>query len=316
MFGTAGYSLFQETAPFPGNRLERFLTTDFDSALVKVNKDEIFKKLMVNTSAIMQDDLPNLGGNWLTAFFLVALVLPFRNPALSRLRVFLILSLATFLIVQALGKTHLSVGSPKLNSENLLVILAPVIFIFGVGMYVLLLDNVELPFPQLRTLIHVLFVLLLSAPLIFTLLPPRSYPVSYPPYWPPLIQDTAGFMGKDELMMSDMPWAVAWYGNRRCLWLTLDAPNDKTIATRKSDFFAIHDYLKPIQGIYLTRLTTDGQFFSQILLNPDWAWGKFLLDSLLRTNVPTGFPLKYSPPYYLREGQLFLSDYPRWKKPS
>ena len=44
----------------------------------------------------------------------------------------------------------------------------------------------------------------------------------YPPYFPPEIQQIAGWMKPDELMMSDVPWAVAWYGDRQCVWLSLD----------------------------------------------------------------------------------------------
>jgi hypothetical protein len=118
-------------------------------------------------------------------------------------------------------------------------------------------------------------------------------------------------MKPEELMMSDMPWAVAWYGNRKCLWATLDAPSDLKMS-KNSDFFAVHDFQKPIQGILLTRLTTDAKWFSQMIQGQDFAWGKFMLECLLRTNVPSGFPLKYSPPGFLQEGLLFLSDRERW----
>ena len=65
--------------------------------------------------------------------------------------------------------------------------------------------------------------MLCSLPLTFALLPARTPPVVYPPYYPPEIQQIASWMKPDELMMSDVPWAVAWYGDRQCVWLTLDA---------------------------------------------------------------------------------------------
>ena len=71
---------------------------------------------------------------------------------------------------------------------------------------------------------------------------------------------------------------------------------------KQSDFFDVHDYHKPIQGILLTRVTTDAKWFSQMIQGQDFAWGKFMLECLLRTNVPTGFPLKHSPPGFLQEG--------------
>jgi hypothetical protein len=82
--------------------------------------------------------------------------------------------------------------------------------------------------------------------------------------------------------------------------------------SKRSDFFEIHDYQKPIQAILLTRVTTDAKWFSQMIQGQDYAWGKFMLECLLRTNVPSGFPLKHSPPYFLQEGMLFLSDQNRW----
>ena len=50
----------------------------------------------------------------------------------------------------------------------------------------------------------------------------RTVAVAYPPYYPPNIQKIADWMKPDELMMSDVPWAVAWYGNRPSVWLTLN----------------------------------------------------------------------------------------------
>jgi hypothetical protein len=119
-------------------------------------------------------------------------------------------------------------------------------------------------------------------------------------------------MKEEELMMSDMPWAVAWYGDRKCLWITVNAPLDPR-AKSTSDFFTIYDYQKPIQALYLTTLTTDARFFSQMLKDKDYDWGRFMLECLLRTNVPPGFPLRSAPRGFLQHGQIFLSDHERWK---
>ena len=42
--------------------------------------------------------------------------------AISRLRYFLLISMAVLIAVQALGKTQLSEETPEINSENLLVL--------------------------------------------------------------------------------------------------------------------------------------------------------------------------------------------------
>lgn len=312
LFGTASFALHQDTNPFRGNRLERFLTSEFEVELERVNSDIVFRKLMLNTRTIIEKDLPTLGGNWTTAFFLAGLLLPFKNAGLNRLRFFALSCVGLFVIVQALGKTHLSDDSPDVNSENLLVLLAPLIFVFGVGMYYTLLDQIELPIPQWRTVITSLFCLIVCAPLIFSLLPPRRHPFAYPPYWPPGIQDISHMLEEGELMMSDMPWAVAWYGGRECIWATLSAPQSPKV-TGESDFFAINDFHRPIYGLYLTTLTTDARFYSQMLKSKDYDWGRFMIESMLRATVPTGFPLKQAPDNMLGTGQLFLSDRVRWE---
>ena len=82
-------------------------------------------------------------------------------------------------------------------------------------------------------------------------------------------------------MMSDVPWAVAWYGRHQCVWLTLNA---------QDDFFAINDYLKPVQALYLTPETMDGKFVSELVRSGEHSWGSFIaLGSVAKSNS-AGFP--------------------------
>jgi hypothetical protein len=299
--GVAGYAVHQETGPFPETRLERSLNPNFG----RLEWGDYFRKFCGNTGEILQSDLPKLGGgSWATPFFLVGLLFPFRRPGAIRLRLFLVLSLVMMIVVQALGRTHLTADSPVLNTENLLVILSPGVFVFGVALFFGILDQLALVVAELRHTAITVFVIVCSLPLAFTLLPPRSYPLVYPPYLPPWIQESARMFRTTELMMSDMPWAVAWYGDRSCVWTPLD--------TGRS-FYAIYDEQKPISGLYLTPLTTDAKFLTQVLQGPDWEWSRFAADVLLRTNLPPRFPLQHARKRYTPD-QLFLSDSPRWQR--
>ena len=91
LFGTAGYAVY-ETTPYPqfqGHLLERSLKPDFtDVRLIGFRW-----KLVKNARTLLLEDLPALGGTWLTAFFLVGLLVAYRNEALKRLRWFLIFCL-------------------------------------------------------------------------------------------------------------------------------------------------------------------------------------------------------------------------------
>jgi hypothetical protein len=91
-------------------------------------------------------------------------------------------------------------------------------------------------------------------------------------------------MKENELMMSDVPWAVAWYGRRQCVWLTLNA---------QDEFFAINDYIKPVQALYLTPETMDGKFVSDWMRGGENSWGNFARP--FHKTFPEQFPLRNAP---------------------
>jgi hypothetical protein len=219
------------------------------------------------------------------------------------MRYFLLMCLGTFIVVQALGQTQLSNESPEVNSENLLVLLVPLVFCYGVSFFFTFLEQMKLSVLQLRYAVIAAFAALSCLPMIFMLLSPKASPVVYPPYYPPDIQHTAGWMKENELMMSDVPWAVAWYGRHQCVWLTLNT---------QDDFFAINDYLKPVQALYLTPETMDGKFVSDLVRSGEHSWGSFITLGVLQNQIPQGFPLRNSPTGFLPE-RLFLTDRERWK---
>ena len=301
LFGTAGFAFAEGIGLFPRFQLERSVHPNLAHILLfKV----YVQKFLVNAHDILVNGLPRLGGSWASMLFLAGLLLGFRGIAVRRMRYFLLMCLGMFMVAQALGRTQLSDESPDVNSENLLVLLIPLVFCYGVSFFFTFVEQMKLVLPQLRYVVMAVFAALSCLPMIFTLLSSKVSPVVFPPYFPPDIQQTAGWMKENELMMSDVPWAVAWYGQRQCVWLTLNA---------QDDFFAINDNLKTVQALYLTPQTTDGKFLSDWLLSSDRNWGTFILGTL-QNQIPTGFPLRNAPTGFLPE-RLFLTDRERWKTP-
>jgi len=298
-FGTATCAPLDATFVFPNYRLERSLDPDFN----RMYLTPLVHKLCIGLRQLFQDDLLRLGGSWATPFFLVGLLLGFRNLALRRLRYFVVGALVVFMVVQALARTQVSEDVKDVNGENLLVLVFPLVLLFGVSMFYTLLEQINFIDPLFRYLAIGGFALIMCIPMITAFLPPRTNPVVYPPYFPPVIRQTAGFMKENELMMSDIPWAVAWYGNRQCIWLTLNA---------QEDFFAVNDFLKPIRGLYLTPLTMDSRFLTEWVRAGEHSWGSFILETMLRKEIPPTFPLRKAPNGYLPE-QFFLTDWERWK---
>ena len=208
-FGTAGYAVFENTSQFPEGQLERSLNADFS----EVTSTDFWHKLVANSREILQNDLPRLGGSWISAFFLVGLLVPFRNPTLNRLRWFLLLCLGLMGLVQALGRTASGESSP-VHADNLLVVVAPLVFIYGASLFFTLFEQLIGHMPALRFSGLTIFYVVASAPLILALFAPYPSPLIYPPYYPPWIQEKAWSVDKEGLVMADVPWAVAWYGQR------------------------------------------------------------------------------------------------------
>jgi hypothetical protein len=299
-FGTAGYAIVEGTSSFPQFQLERSVHPDLSPAF---GLKQYGQKLLANGRDILTNELPRLGGSWASMLFAAGLLLNFRGMGIRRMRYFLLMCLATFIVVQALGRTQLAEESPGVNSENLLVLLAPLVFIYGVSFFFTFLGQMNLPLPQLRYAVVAAFAALSCLPMIFALLPPKASPLTYPPYFPPDIKQTAGWMNEDELMMSDVPWAVAWYGRHQCVWLSLNA---------QDEFFAINDNLKPVQALYLTPETLDGKFLTDWVRSNGRSWGNFVVQVELLNQIPPGFTLRRAPVGFLPE-RLFLTDRERWK---
>jgi hypothetical protein len=217
-------------------------------------------------------------------------------------------ALAFMMLIQALGKTQLSEDMPECNSENLRVVRAPLVSLCGVAMFFTLLDAIELPIPELRNVILVCFGLLLCLPMLLTLLPPRAtYPLVYPPYYPPQFQAASTYTKPNELTMCDVPWAMAWYGHRQCVW---------TPAYGHSDFFTIHDNMKPVDLLLLTRQAVDAKIWSQMLEGTERTFGTLMMNQLAAPPDPADqkWPKKIELPIARVDGKRSFLPFGWWQE--
>ena len=322
LFGAAGLALYGETYEFPGDTLERELFYEPSAAPVDGENEikvqptdgvglwDIGNKLKRNLRDLLVHELPRFSGGWFAVVSLVGLVMPFRSRSLRRLRVFLLMTLALFAIGQALGRTHLSSpngtltellgrslgqGAPVtpvsvVNGENLLAILGPILFLFGAGLFFSLLDQWRVSLPEMRLAASAGLVTAASLPMALSFFLPHPYPLAEPLYQPAKLQHLRHVpvehgspeIKQDDLVMSDLPWAVAWYGNQDCVWLT---------QTVQPDFYTLNARW-PVSAIYFTEITTDQRYTVRMLNSAGLNWERFMLAIQKEGELPDGFPLK------------------------
>ncbi len=305
-FGTASFAVFQNTTQFPASEIERSLTPDYR----EMRGEHFWQKLLANGREIFEKELPRMGGSWMAAFFLVGLLMPFRNPTLGRVRWFVMQCLLVWTLAQALGRTGLAADTPDVSPDNLLAVLAPVVFVFGASLFFILLNQFQPPMPVARYTVMGILGLATCAPMAFTFLPPHRSPVVYPPYYPPWIQEKARMTDEDAWVMTDIPWALAWYGRRQSVWQSIRYranPDEKF----KNDFYEINDHRQPVSALYLTaktlkNLETQSVWNWSVGDDRGQEWESFVLGTFLKHEVPTGFPLKRAPLGLMPE--IFLTD--------
>jgi hypothetical protein len=182
----------------------------------------------------------------------------------------------------------------------------------------MLLDQLPLPGQRYRWIPLGVFPAIVCLPMLFVYLPPARHPLAFPPYHPPIIQLISGWMKPHEVVMSDIPWAIAWYGHRQSAWLTLKALPESN-ETIHEDMTAFHKLHGPVRALYLTHQTLDQRFITG-MQGSDASWGNLVLQIIETRAVPPDFPLSQSPTKTgdelergILNGRLILTDWERWR---
>jgi hypothetical protein len=232
----------------------------------------------------------SFGEGLMFPFFLAALFFRFIRRDLQGFRWAVVLSLL------ALFLTACVFGDGVLRLMN---VLWPLVTLFGIAFFFLLLDRLQLSLKLFRVALISLMLSLAALPMILALLPPRA-PMPYPPYFPPFIVNVSNMLQPTEVLMTDMPWATAWYGNRSSILLTRDMDG----------FFAINDFQQRISAIYFTTLTRDKAWIRELKTGDYKTWLP-----ILEGRIPREFPMMHGFPMNNLD-QLFLTDRPRWTEQS
>jgi hypothetical protein len=237
-----------------------------------------------------------LGGLSVAPFFLPALLYPFKRPEVNAFKWLLLLMLVGALAGSVLTGT----GSQSISPNQTLILMGPSIAIYGFAIAVVLVNRLNFGLSLSRFATYSAFFIVTGLPTLVGFFPGHSL-IQFPPYTPDLMNRIGTLTKPTEIVSSDMPWAIAWYSDRKSLLL----PSDR------KRFYEYHDLESlggPIVGVYLTPLTLDAKFSSDIGLGEYKDWAAILL------GLPHGldeFPLQ-SRIKLAGDRCLLLMDRDRW----
>jgi 4-amino-4-deoxy-L-arabinose transferase-like glycosyltransferase len=294
--GIARYELVDRTAEFRGETLPRSYNPNFQGAY---SMRTLWIKFLTDARVVLLDNLRLVGTDFLVLFFGAGVLYGFRRRDVSRLRGLVLGMITVAILAMSLIGSDPERSGPEVGGGNLLVLLLPIIAIYGTAFFYLLLDRIPFRIKLTRGLAISGFVLLNVSPMIFTLLPPRQALFPYPPYISPVARAVSAQFEPDSLACSDLPWAVAWDGERRTLWIPMTM----------DDFYEIHDFVAPkgIQYLLLTPYMIDSRPQTEVDKGEFKGWETFL-----RGQLPTRFPLKAYSPLPPDNEQILLADRARW----
>lgn len=229
-FGTGFYVLYNGLA----SGAESSIMRNHDLESEPLSLDGLLLKVLSTTLVQLSDLMPFLGGILVAPVFFIALLHPFKRPSIANFRWAIVL----MWIFAALGMAIFGVDAAKgLHANQVHLLFAPVMAAYGLAFVSILWSRLDVlaEAPYLRNAHYFAIVILSSAPMILSLpdkvkiglaFRERGLP-QWPPYLPSVLNDKIPKLlapgdrndTSDKIVVSDQPWAVAWYADRLSLWL-------------------------------------------------------------------------------------------------
>ena len=298
--GIAIYSIFNGVGHSEGAWMRR---SNFDSstAVLGAFRDKITTGLVFQTSHLFE----YFGLSVVALMFFVSLLHAFKKTETAATR---------WIILAMWGGAVLGMALYGINEEQgvaanqLHLIFVPLMTCYGLAYLLVQWNRLALDIPFARAGFITLLYLLCAMPMVFStpwLSPPKSL-VRWPPYMPPLIGVLNDWMKPDEVTATDMPWAVAWYADRRSLWL----PDTQHVFNELGDYKTLGG---PVNGLYLTPVSGTDNKFRDIVKGEYREWNLVIQ----RNQLLEKFPLKWNTVSLGLENEcIFLSDHDREHPPA
>ena len=225
-FGTAFLTLYNGLGNGSEGAVMR--TTDLQSEPLIL--DGLIAKILRTTLLQATDIIPFLGGIVVAPLFFISLLHPFKRASIASFRWMILL----MWIFAALGMAFFGISKDPLDPNQLHLLFAPIMTAYGIAFISILWSRLEVvaSTPILQNVHLMVIIGICSLPLALAL--PRRVSIGldnrdhggvahWPPYFAPVLNSKdaglKGWVKEKQIVVSDQPWAVAWYADRVSIWL-------------------------------------------------------------------------------------------------
>ncbi len=292
---------------------------NYDAEQQGFNTEGLFSKLMVNSIIQLEDLYKHLGAVVVAPLFFLSLLHPFKRPEIAHFR-WCILSMWLFAVLgmTIYGLPTFATDARNLDANQLHILFSPIMAAYGLAFLTVVWNRIgfETNHPVV-TQGHLVIVAVISAiPLILPMPKNLKHGIRaqkmeravWPPYYPPHLAALNSWTTEQEVILSDIPWAVAWYANRTSVWLPRD----------QDQYRALDDYVEGMgrrfAGIFLSPVSVDGHMVTEISRGTYADWREVIMNGeamdMDRRLLPEDFP--FQDVYPLNERAYFYSDRQRW----
>ncbi len=226
-----GAGLYAFYSGLGGSTSEEALFRDLEQTVGGLNFQGFLRKAVSNSLAQITDLYGYMGGVVAAPLFFLSLLHPFRRKEIADFR-WAILLLWIFAVIGMTLYGIKPLQTTQTHENNLHILFIPLMTGYGLAFLSVLWNRLNIPtqIPAVKNGHFILAVMVSSLPFLLPLWPrimdlnrmAKQHRVQYPNYIPRLLKDYAELLPENEIIVSDIPWAVAWYGQRSSFWLPKD----------------------------------------------------------------------------------------------
>ncbi|NNC90636.1 MAG: hypothetical protein HKN82_19435 [Akkermansiaceae bacterium] len=204
---------------------EDFVMRSFDLGEASLPLQNLPQKIIRTMLSQGNSLYVQLGSIVVAPLFFISLLHPFKRRSIATFRWGILLMWLT----AVLGMSIYGLGTGGIHSNQLHILFVPLMSAYGLAFITILWSRLRIAteVPQLRNAHFFVVVLISAGPLLLSL--PRDIrsgfsAESMQPHWPPYFPSTLNtrlteLTLPNEIVVSDQPWAVAWYADRKSIWL-------------------------------------------------------------------------------------------------